>query len=381
VAVEAAAPGPPAGHPRGPATATRPVTATRPGRRHTEERSIPNTASPGANLPVARPPDGSAGTRSAAAHAAAREWNQRLAPFAEPDARRSATQLLTTVVPLAATWWAMALTVGEAYWLTLGLSVVAAAFLVRLFMIQHDCGHRSFFRSARINALVGHLIGVLTLTPHGYWWRAHNLHHATAGNLDRRGIGDVTTLTVAEYLALPRLRRLAYRLPLDLLKREHGSRRAVFGSVMLTNAAIAALGIGLGLWLGFTELLLLHAPVIVLSSAAGVWLFYIQHQYETVYWRRTGDWSFHDAALAGSSFYDLPWPLRWLTADIGIHHVHHLSSRIPNYRLRECLAHLPALPDVTRLTLRSSLRCLRLALYDEATGRMVRFKALRHRAG
>lgn len=302
---------------------------------------------------------------------------------------------------MAAIWFAMALLVDDAYWATLLLSVPAAALLVRLFMMQHDCGHRSFFHSARINEWVGHAIGVLTLTPHGYWRRAHNVHHATSGDLDRRGIGDVNMLTVREYLALPRLKRLAYRayrnpltilgigpiylfvlkfrLPLDLLRRNARQRRQVFASVMLTNLAIAALLTGLGLWLGFVDMLLLQAPIVLLSSAAGVWLFYVQHQFDHAYWRRHEDWDFHDAAVEGSSFYDLPQPLRWLTADIGIHHIHHLSSRVPNYRLRECLACLPELPGVTRLTLRDSLKCLRLALYDEETRRMVRFAALEDR--
>jgi omega-6 fatty acid desaturase (delta-12 desaturase) len=332
----------------------------------------------------------------------ARQWSRILAPYAKPDSRRSLLQLVNTAVPMAGTWLAMLLLVDDAYWATLLLSLPAAALVVRLFMIQHDCGHRSFFRSAHLNDWVGHVIGVLTLTPHGYWRRAHNIHHATSGDLDGRGIGDIEMLTVREYLALSRLKRLVYRayrhpltvlgigptylfvikfrLPLDLLRRNPGQRRKVFASVMLTNLAITALLIGLGLWLGFVEMLMLQAPIVLLSSTAGVWLFYVQHQFEHVYWRRGDDWDFHDAAVAGSSFYDLPQPLRWLTADIGSHHVHHLSSRIPNYRVRECLTHLPELPGVTRLTLRDSLKCPRLALYDEAAGRMVGFAGLHGRA-
>jgi len=332
---------------------------------------------------------------SPAASLSARGWARVAARYATPDPRRSLVQLLTTVIPLAGLWTAMSLTVRDAYWLTLVLSVPTAAFLVRLFMIQHDCGHRSFLRSPRLNDLLGHAIGVLTLTPHGYWRKAHNIHHATSGNLDKRGIGEVHVLTVREYLALPRWKRLAYRayrhpiallgigplylfvikfrLPLDLLRRHRGT----LASVMATNVAIGGFIAGLALWLGVAGALMVQAPVVLLSSMAGIWLFYVQHQFEHTYWRRNDDWSFHEAAIRGSSYYDLPQPLRWLTADIGIHHIHHLSSRIPNYRLRECLADNAALREISRITLRDSLRCLRLALWDEDAGRLVGFSALR----
>jgi omega-6 fatty acid desaturase (delta-12 desaturase) len=295
---------------------------------------------------------------------------------------------------MATLWAAMILTVGDTYWITLVLSVPASAFLVRLFLIQHDCGHRSFFRSRRLNDLLGNAIGVLTLTPHGYWRKAHNIHHVTSGNLDERGIGDMYVLTVREYLGLSRWNRLVYRfyrhplvflgvgpvytfvikyrLPIDLLRRH----REALASVMGTNVAICGLMTGLVLWLGFTEALMVQIPIILLSSMAGVWLFYVQHQFEHTYWRRTDDWDFHEAAVRASSYYDLPQPLRWLTADIGIHHIHHLSSRIPNYRLHECLADIAELREVGRITLRDSFKCLRLALWDEEAGRLVRFSAL-----
>ena len=324
----------------------------------------------------------------------ARQWARVAARYAAPDPRRSVLQLVTTVIPLATLWTAMTLSVGDTYWVTLLLSVPTAAFLVRLFLIQHDCGHRSFFRSPRLNDLLGHAIGVLTLTPHGYWRNAHNIHHATSGNLDKRGIGDVRVLTVREYLALPRWKRLAYRiyrhpvaflglgplyvfiikyrLPVDLLRRHPGA----LISVMATNAAICGLMSGLVLWRGVTEALMVQTPIVLLSSLAGVWLFYVQHQFEHTYWRRNDDWDFHEAGIRGSSYYDLPQPLRWLTADIGIHHIHHLSSRIPNYRLRECLADYAELREVRRITLRDSLTCVRLALWDEGAGRLIRFSAL-----
>lgn len=321
-------------------------------------------------------------------------WRRIAAEYGQPRLRRSLLQLLVTLVPFVALWVAMSLTADGTYWLTLLLAVPAAAFLIRLFMIQHDCGHRSFFRSARLNDLLGAVIGVLTLTPHGYWRKAHNIHHATSGHLEKRGIGDISVLTVREYLALPRWRRLVYRiyrhpavflgigpiyvfvvkyrLPLDLL----GRHREMIPGVVATNVAIGALAVVLGLWIGFLEVAMVHAPIILLSALAGVWLFYVQHQFETTYWRHDGAWDFHEAAVHGSSFYDLPQPLRWLTADIGIHHIHHLSSRIPNYRLAECLHDNPEMRNVGRLTLLGSLRCLRLALWDEESERLIGFRGL-----
>ena len=333
-----------------------------------------------------------AATGAPASPTPARYWARIAAEYGAPDARRSILQLLTTIIPLAALWTAMSITVKDAYWITLLLSVPTAAFLVRLFMIQHDCGHRSFFRSPRFNDLLGHLIGVLTLTPHGYWRRAHNIHHATSGNLEKRGIGEVSVLTVREYVALSRWRRLAYRLyrhpvafliigplylfvlkhrlPLDLLRRYP----AALISVMATNVAIVGLMAALALWLGLTEALMVQAPIIFLSAVAGIWLFYVQHQFEQAYWRTDDGWDFHEAAVHGSSYYDLPQPFRWLTADIGIHHIHHLSSRIPNYRLHECLADNAELRDTGRLSLRDSLRCARLALWDEDSRRLISFR-------
>lgn len=324
-------------------------------------------------------------------------WTSIAADYAQPDSWRGTLQLLATLIPLAALWSVMVLSVEDFYWATLILSVPAAAFLVRLFIIQHDCGHLSYFASRRLNDLVGHVIGVLTLTPHGYWRRAHNIHHATSGNLDKRGIGEIDLHTVAEYFALPRWKRLAYRiyrhpitflgvgpvylfviknrLPLDLIRRYRGA----LPSVMVTNVAIAALIGGLGLWLGFAEALMIQLPIVLLSSLIGVWLFYVQHQFAETYWRRGKAWNFHEGAVLGSSHFDLPQPLRWLTANIGIHHIHHLSSRIPSYRLAECLAANAELRDVGRITLRDSFKCARLALWDEEAGRLVSFREARAR--
>jgi omega-6 fatty acid desaturase (delta-12 desaturase) len=236
---------------------------------------------------------------------------------------------------------------------------------------------------------------VLTLTPYDYWRRSHAVHHATSGNLDRRGVGDIDLLTVAEYRARSRWRRIAYRLSrnqlvllglgpvyLFLLRyrlpvgQMRGGRRAWI-STMSTNLGIAGVAVGMCALVGIQDFLLIQLPISLLSGLIGVWLFYVQHQFEGAHWANQGEWSFHEGALHGSTHYDLPAPLRWITGNIGVHHVHHLSSRIPGYRLREVLADHPELRDVGRLTLRESLRCFRLALWDEEARRLVTFRELR----
>ena len=305
------------------------------------------------------------------------------AAYEVPDCRRSLVQVLTTVIPLAALWATMLYTLDYGYWLTLLLAVPTAGFLVRLFMIQHDCAHRSLFRSPLANDILGCVIGVVTLTPHYCWRRLHLMHHATSGNLDRRGHGDVETLTVTEYLRLSSPRRFMYRLyrnPLVLfgigpilyfvIKQRFctlqltrcGRERA---SVYATNAGLLALLTGLSLTLGIQRLLLVQVPVVLLASSAGVWLFYVQHQFEEAYWETEDSWSYVDAALQGSSYYVLPKPLEWLTSHIGLHHIHHLNPHIPNYRLQQCSNENPILQRANRLTFRQSLRCASLKLWDE----------------
>jgi acyl-lipid omega-6 desaturase (Delta-12 desaturase) len=322
-----------------------------------------------------------------------RRWTQILGGYRQPNYLRSVAELAITALPLAALWamaW-FAFTLGHA-WISLLIAIPAAGFLVRLFMIQHDCGHGSFFSHRHANDWVGRAIGVLTLTPYDFWRRTHAIHHATAGNLDRRGIGDVDTLTVREYRALSQWARLKYRLyrhplimfglgPAYLFLLQYrlpvGFMRngwQPWASTMATNLAIALVVAVLIWFVGIKAFLLVHLPITLLAATAGVWLFYMQHQFEHTIWARDGEWRLHDAALCGSSHYDLPALLRWFTANIGVHHVHHLCSRIPYYRLPDVLRDHPELRAVGRLTLLESLRCARLALWDEERNRLVSFR-------
>ena len=305
------------------------------------------------------------------------------AVYEVPDRRRSVLQVLTTIVPLGVLWATMLFMLDYGYWLTLLLAVPTAGFLVRLFLIQHDCVHRSFFPSALANDVLGCVIGLVTLTPHYYWRRLHLLHHATSGNLDRRGHGDIDVLTVTEYLRLSSFRRFMYRLyrnPLVLFgigptlhfvimqrfcmpQFTRGGRERA--SVYATNAGLLALLTILWLTIGIRPLLLVQVPVMLLASSAGVWLFYVQHQFERVYWETEDGWDYVAAAMQGSSYYVLPKPLEWLTCHIGLHHIHHLTPGVPNYRLQQCLNENPELQRANRLTLRQSLRCASLKLWDE----------------
>jgi omega-6 fatty acid desaturase (delta-12 desaturase) len=318
----------------------------------------------------------------------------RLRQYQAPRNRRAILELGLTAALFVGAWLVMMLLSRHNYWLALAMAVPTAGLLVRLFIIQHDCGHGAMFSSRRANDWTGRLIGAVTLTPYDMWRHSHAIHHAGSGNLDRRGIGDITTLTVCEYQGLGLFMRMGYRIyrhplvmfgigPAYLFILQHrlpfGAMRnglMPWASTMGTNAAIVAIS-GLLIWLlGLETYLLLHLPVVLLGASFGVWLFYVQHQFETTFWERKPDWSHPVAALHGSSFYDLPQPLMWLTGNIGIHHVHHLCSRIPFYRLSEALAAHPDLEQTGRITLSESIAGTRLTLWDEERKRLVSFADL-----
>ena len=325
-----------------------------------------------------------------------RDWVKVLAAYRDPNTLRSSFELAVTVGPFLAlwilAWWSLAVS----YWLTLAISSFNAAFLLRLFAIQHDCGHGAFFNNRTVSDWLGRVIGVLTLTPYDVWRRSHSIHHSAAGNLGRRGIGDIHTLTVAEYQAMSAFGRWKYRLyrhpvilfglgpgylfflqnrlPLGLM-----AKARYWVSAMCTNAAIIV-ALGLIIYFGgLMPILLIFLPSTLLAATAGVWLFYVQHQFETTHWDADEDWQLHDAALNGSSHYVLPSPLQWVSANIGIHHVHHLYSRIPFYRLPEVLRDHDELAVGNRMTIRESLVSARLHLWDEKSRRLLSFSQARAR--
>ncbi len=324
----------------------------------------------------------------------ARDWVKVLASYREPSTWRSVYELGVTLGPFVAlwalAWWSLSISA----WLTLAISLCNAAFLLRLFAIQHDCGHSSFFKDRALSDWVGRAIGVVTLTPYDVWRRAHSIHHSSAGNLGRRGIGDIDTLTVAEYKALSRYKQFSYRLyrhPVVLFGLGPGylfflQNRLPLGlmahakywvSAMCTNAAIIVALLTIWYFGGLMPILLIFVPSTLLAATAGVWLFYVQHQFETTHWEDDSEWDLHDAALKGSSHYVLPSVLQWLSANIGIHHIHHLYSRIPFYRLPEVLRDHASLAEINRMTIRESFSNARRHLWDESSKRLMSFSEAR----
>jgi len=315
------------------------------------------------------------------------DYKRALAPYARPSVPRSVLDLATSIVPYVAIFALMVAALDVSYWLVLALAVPGAGFLLRTYIVFHDCAHGAFLPGKRANQILGRLLGLVVYTPYASWRHNHAVHHATAGDLDRRGVGDVTTMTLAEYRDATPGQRLAYRLfrnPLvmfgigpfwalviqpRLVSRD--ARTRIKRSVHLTNLALAVAVVALCLTIGWQALLLVQLPLIFLAGSAGVWLFYVQHQFEDTYWHSTGEWSYADAALQGSSYLKLPKVLQFFSGNIGLHHVHHLSARIPNYHLQAAHDANPVFHDIPVLTFWDGIRATRLKLWDEERGRLI----------
>jgi omega-6 fatty acid desaturase (delta-12 desaturase) len=323
------------------------------------------------------------------------DWMALVAEYQYPSAWRSIWQAVNTIIPFFFMWYLTYLSLSYSYWLTVPLIFITTGFLMRIFVIQHDCGHGSFFRSRKGNDYLGFVCGVLTLTPYHYWRKSHAIHHANASNLEHRGVGDVYTMTVKEYLQLSNWGKLKYRLyrhPLFLFglaptllfwiayrfpSAESKSWKKERASVWWTNIVLVTAVTLVIYFLGLQAFLLVHLPVTILGATVGAWLFFVQHQFEDTYWAEGGDWEYSLAALQGSSYYKLPKVLQWFTGNIGFHHIHHLSPRIPNYLLEKCHEENPILQEVVVLTLWSSFKTVFLSLWDEEQRRLVGFSHLK----
>jgi acyl-lipid omega-6 desaturase (Delta-12 desaturase) len=319
-------------------------------------------------------------------------WQKIVAKYQKPDTLRSWWQVANSLIPYFILWVLMLYSLRVSYWLTLLLAIPTAGFMIRTFIIFHDCGHGSFFKSRHLNDAMGIFTGLLTFTPYYRWRHDHAIHHATAGDLDRRGFGDVMTLTVDEYQSLSPWRKFAYRVvrqPLILFTIGapgtfligHRFSTKTCGrqerySVYWTNLALLLITILMSLTIGFKAFVLVQLPILVIGTSIGVWLFYVQHQFEGVYWERHNRWDYVSAALKGSSYYKLPRLLQWFTGNIGFHHIHHLSPRIPNYLLERCHKENPLFLQVKPITLLSSTRSLSLRLWDEQQKKMVGFSGI-----
>ncbi len=330
---------------------------------------------------------------TAADAAATAEWREAAPRYTRPELRAALVDLATSVVPFLLLWVVMYQLLAVSYLLVLAISIPAAGFLVRTFIVFHDCTHGSFLPSRRWNTWFGRFTGLLVFAPFRAWQHEHAVHHATAGDLDRRGEGDVPTLTIAEYRAMPIHQRVGYRLfrnPLIMFTIgpvfamiikprliERDARPRLRHSVYLTNVALAITLTALGFWLGFGKFWLVEGPSALLAGSAGVWLFYVQHQFEDVYWESSGDWSYADAALRGSSYLRLPKVLQYFTGNIGLHHVHHLSAHVPNYKLQAAHDENEIFKTVPILSLWDGLRATRLKVYDEDARRLLTWREAR----
>ncbi len=321
------------------------------------------------------------------------KWKAVVEEYQKPSFWRASWQIVSTVGGYAVLWYLMLLSLSVSWWLTIPLAILAGGFLVRIFIIFHDCGHGSFFKSRAANDVWGFITGLLTLTPYYHWRWEHSVHHATTGDLDRRGVGDVWTLTVEEYLKSTRWKKVSYHLvrnpivlfviaPLFLFVVRNrfpspGAKLQEAASVYLMNAAILAMAIGMIAIFGFWPWVILQLIAMGVAGSSGVWLFYVQHQFEDAYWERREDWDYTAAALQGSSFYKLPKIFQWFSGNIGFHHIHHLSSRIPNYNLERCHRSDPMFAEVVPMTLFGSLKSVTYRLWDEKAKKLISFRQMR----
>ncbi len=324
------------------------------------------------------------------------KWRQDIASFEKPQIRHSVRQIINTILPVFLLWYLAYASLSVSYWLTLGLSIVCGGFLIRTFIICHDCCHKSFFKNRMANDIVGTITGIMTYVPYHQWRHTHNVHHATSGNLDKRGTGDIWTLTVEEYLSASKSKRLVYRLYRNpfimfiigpiyifLLDFRFNRKRAKMKeriNTYITNTAIVGIAALLCWAIGWQAYLMIQVPVFFASSITGIWLFYVQHQYEESYYEEDEQWDYVKAAMQGSSFYRLPKVLRWITGNIGYHHIHHLSPRVPNYNLESVHNKHERFRKVQTITMLMSLQSLRFRLWDQQTRRFVGFKDVKRLA-
>ena len=323
------------------------------------------------------------------------KWVSTLKPYEGGNRKKSLIQLILTLTVYIALISFMFVLVlfGYPYWLIILAAIPTAGFHVKTFIIMHDCSHNSYFRNPKTCIYVGRICGLLTFTPFYQWKRDHAIHHASVSNLEKRGVGDVWTMTVQEYKDSPPLKKIWYRIfrnpvflfaivPVILfliifrLPRRRSGKKEL-ASILSTDAALIVIILIFSLFLGFQNYWLVYLPVVILSTISGVWLFYIQHQFRSVYWAHSKDWNSIRAAMEGSSFYKLPGILRWFSGNIGYHHIHHLNPRIPNYNLKRCYNEVPEVREITPITMVGSLRSAFISLWDEESGKLVNYRSLK----
>ena len=320
-------------------------------------------------------------------------WQSEIIKYARPDLRKSIWHIINSVIPYLFMWYLMYKSIAYPYWVTLLLSFAAIGFLIRIFIIFHDCGHRSYFKSKKANTVVGMILGLLVFTPFHKWHQQHKVHHQTSANLDKRGIGDVWTMTLDEYNDASPGERFMYRAfrnpwimftlgPLFVVFITNRSTNKKMTkqekqNVYFTNIMLLAVSVVISLIIGLREYLLIQLPIVLIAHSIGIWLFFIQHQFEDVVWERENRWNYKISAIEGSSFLKLPRVFQWFTGNIGYHHVHHLSSKIPNYNLEKCHKEVEMFRDVRPIILLSTFRALNLGLWDEANRKMITFRSLR----